>query len=258
MSQFALALKAGTTRLVLGLIEKNLSPLVPVGDPVSAIRALSHDLSMNWIVGLSNSKTISAVDIQWLFLDAAEKAFRGENDDTDWVLTAWKGILTDLEQKDPALVSNRIDWAQKYLLLKTFREEENLDWDDPWLESLDLAYHDINPETGLFSPLEEDGTHMRLVSSSAIRAATEDGPSGTRAQGRAEAVHQIMDRQAVRGEQGDYIIQWFGVQVDGGEILYMLDPYKTYRQEVCSYFTNSLAGNNVSSPPPDPGDSPAL
>ena len=249
MSQYALALKVGTTRLVLGLIEKGLSPLVPVADPVSAIRSVSHDLSMRWIVGLSDSTTITAVDIQWMFLEAAEKAFKGENDDTDWVLNAWKGILEDLEEKDPARVADRIDWAQKYLLLDSFREEEKIAWDDPWMESLDLAYHDINPEAGLFFPLEEDGSHRRLVSSSAIRAATGDGPAGTRAQGRSEAVHQIMDRQAAGGGGGDYIIQWFGVQVDGGEILYMLDPYKTYRQEVCTYFSEPTQENGPSSSP---------
>lgn len=250
MSQYALALKVGTTRLVLGLIEKGLSPLVPVGDPVAAVRAISHDLSMDWIVELNDASTMSAVDIQWMFLDAAEKVFRGEDDDTDWVLDAWNAILGDLEKKDPALVSNRIDWAQKFELLSAFRESEHVEWHDPWMESLDLAYHDISPETGLFAPLEEDGSHLRLVSASAIRAAMEDGPSGTRAQGRSEAVHQIMRRQAPRGTHaGDYIIQWFGVQVDGGEILYMLDPYKNYRQEVCAYFSELDRKESADVPP---------
>ncbi len=235
MSQFAFALKVGTTRLVLGLIERGQAPWIPVSDPVQAVRAISHDMSMNWPLEVNDEGVVGAIDIQWRFFDAAERAFRGENDDTDWVLDAWKEILTDLEKKDPSLVSDRIDWAQKYVLLDAFRQAENLSWDDPWMESLDLAYHDLDQVRGLFFPLEEDGVHRRLVSPTAVRAATEDGPAGTRAQGRSEAVHRILKGHSGRTYH-DYIIQWFGVQVESGEILYMLDPFKTYRKEVASYF----------------------
>lgn len=238
MSQYALALKAGTTRLVLALIERGEAPWIPVADPVQAIRSLSHDLSMAWPIEIGGEGVVSAVEIQGRFYEAAEKAFRGESDDSDWILDAWNGILTDLEKKDPAIVADRIDWAQKYVLLETFRKEEGLSWDDPWMESLDLAYHDLNPDTGLFYPLEEEGSHRRLVSSTAIRTARDNGPAGTRAQGRSEAVVRILDGQT--GKMfNDYIIQWFGVQVNGGEILYMLDPYKTYRREVATYFSEA-------------------
>ncbi|MDA8149755.1 MAG: proteasome accessory factor PafA2 family protein [Nitrospiraceae bacterium] len=236
MSQYALALKAGTTRLVLGLIERGEAPWIPIADPVQAIRSLSHDLSMNWPVEVGGEGIMSAVDVQGKFYEAAEKAFRGESDDADWILDAWNEILTDLDKKDPEIVADRVDWAQKYVLLDAFRKEEGLSWEDPWMESLDLAYHDLNPDTGLFYPLEEDGTHRRLVSPSAIRAASEIGPAGTRAQGRSEAVHRILEGKSGK-KVSDYIIQWFGVQIDGGEILYMLDPYKTYRREVASYFS---------------------
>ena len=238
MSQYALALKAGTTRLVLALIERGEAPWIPVADPVQAIRSLSHDLSMTWPIEIGGEGVVSAVEIQGRFYEAAEKAFRGESDDSDWILDAWNGILTDLEKKDPAVVADRIDWAQKYVLLETFRKEEGLSWDDTWMESLDLAYHDLNPDTGLFYPLEEEGSHRRLVSSTAIRTARDNGPAGTRAQGRSEAVARILDGQT--GKMfNDYIIQWFGVQVNGGEILYMLDPYKTYRREVATYFSEA-------------------
>ena len=238
MSQYALALKAGTTRLVLALIERGEAPWIPVADPVQAIRSLSHDLSMAWPIEIGGEGVVGAVEIQGRFYEAAEKAFRGESDDSDWILDAWNGILTDLEKKDPAIVADRIDWAQKYVLLETFRKEEGLSWDDPWMESLDLAYHDLNPDTGLFYPLEEEGSHRRLVSSTAIRTARDNGPAGTRAQGRSEAVVRILDGQT--GKMfNDYIIQWFGVQVNGGEILYMLDPYKTYRREVATYFSEA-------------------
>ena len=234
MSQYALGLKVGTTRLVLGLIERGEAPRISLSDPVATVRGLSHDLSMEWRVELSNGKTIGAVDIQQEFYEAAERAFRGESDDTDWVLDGWREILADLSKKDPSLVADRVDWAQKLVLLEDFSREEGIGWDDPWMESLDLAYHDTNPATGLFYPLEEEGVHRRLVSPSAIRQALRDGPVGTRAQGRSLAIRKILENPQIF----DYIIQWFGVQVDEGEILYMLDPYRSYRQEVEEYFAH--------------------
>jgi len=35
-------------------------------------------------------------------------------------------------------------------LLEEFVESEGLSWDDPWLQSIDLEYHNIDPRRGLF------------------------------------------------------------------------------------------------------------
>ena len=53
--------------------------------------------------------------------------------------------------------SGELDWVTKQWLLETFMQEERIGWDDPWLASLDLEYHNVNPERGLFLGLEAEG-----------------------------------------------------------------------------------------------------
>ena len=61
--------------------------------------------------------------------------------------------LNDIPKGPEALIG-RVDWATKYWMLSEFRKEENLDWHDPWLKSLDLEYHNINKDSGLYWSLE--------------------------------------------------------------------------------------------------------
>ena len=55
-----------------------------------------------------------------------------------------------------------VDWISKKWLLSTFMEEEGLSWQDPWLQSLDLEYHNINPGKGLVFCVEAGKGHRRI------------------------------------------------------------------------------------------------
>ncbi|HTO03993.1 MAG TPA: proteasome accessory factor PafA2 family protein, partial [Opitutus sp.] len=82
--------------------------------------------------------------------------------DAEWaaVMDAWGEVLTDLE-RDPLSTADRLDWSAKYRLIEQFRESEKLNADDPWLRSLDLAYHLLDRAEGLFYGLLEGG-ELRL------------------------------------------------------------------------------------------------
>ena len=97
---------------------------------------------------MESGGTISAIDLQREYLDLAQKVLAGRDEDTDWVLTEWESVLDDLET-DPESLIDRVDWVTKKWLLEAFMEEEGLDWDDPWIESLDLEYHHLNQEKGI-------------------------------------------------------------------------------------------------------------
>jgi hypothetical protein len=58
--------------------------------------------------------------------------------------------------------------------------EERLAWEDPWLASLDLEYHNVNPDRGLFLGLEAEGKTWRMTSERDIAQALVAGPSDTR------------------------------------------------------------------------------
>jgi Pup amidohydrolase len=71
MSEFASALKLGITALVLELIEKREAPHLEVAQPIEATKAMSRDQSHAWPIELKDGRTISAIDIQRLYLEKA-------------------------------------------------------------------------------------------------------------------------------------------------------------------------------------------
>src|SRR6187551_1390558 len=64
MSQFATALKIGTTALVLDLIETGHAPVLELANPIDAVKAISRDQTQRWLVELRDGRKISALDIQ--------------------------------------------------------------------------------------------------------------------------------------------------------------------------------------------------
>jgi len=179
MSEYATALKVGTTQVVLDLIAKQKAPSIKLESPVQAIQALSQDTELKTLAIRQGGKSISAVDLQREYLAAASQEFREDDSETQWILQEWERTLDLLETDRLALVG-KLDWVTKQWLLETFMEEERLEWNDPWLKSLDLEYHNIDPERGLFLGLEAEGRTTRLCGESEIQRAMEFGPENTR------------------------------------------------------------------------------
>ncbi len=180
MCEFATALKVGTTQLVLDLIAKNAAPQFKLADSVLAIKTISRDPDLKATIPLKSGKAIAGLEIQKAYLSAANRAFAGVNEDSDWILTNWETTLAQLEHNRAELIG-RIDWVTKQWLLESFAQEERLEWTDPWLASLDLEYHNVNTERGLYLGLEQEGKAYRLCAEDEIRTAIQQGPTTTRA-----------------------------------------------------------------------------
>jgi Pup amidohydrolase len=45
---------------------------------------------------------------------------------------------------------DRLDWAAKLALIREFQAAQNVGANDPWLQSLDLEYHRLDREKGLY------------------------------------------------------------------------------------------------------------
>jgi proteasome accessory factor A len=226
MSPFANALKIGTTACILALLETGRLPNdLTLADAVQATREVSRDPTRRWIVELENGKTIGALDVQWQLHALAEKHLGGANEETDWLLESWSYTLDALPNKPEALIGG-VDWISKRWLLESFIEAENLRWDDPWLQSLDLEYHNIDPARGLFfglEPAKRIGEWNNLVRQ---RDATRTPPADTRANGRARAV------EFFRKEKLPYVINWDSIACETHDFLVMGDPFENYVEEV--------------------------
>jgi proteasome accessory factor A len=226
MSPFANALKIGTTACILGLLEAGLLPNdLTLLDAVQATRDISRDPTRRWLVELEDGRTIGALDVQWQLHALAARHLAGRDEETDWLLESWSYTLDALPNKPEALIGG-VDWISKEFLLLEFMAAENLTWHDPWLQSLDLEYHNINSARGLFfglEPAKRIGEWNNLVRQ---KDATHTPPADTRAAGRARAV------AAFRKERRPYVINWDSIACESHDFLVMGDPFQTYVEKV--------------------------
>lgn len=226
MSEYALALKVGTTWLALDLVEmKVVPPSVRIAQPVQALKSISRDQTWRWPVIRESGGTISAVDIQRIFLDAARTHLSGRDPQTDWVLREWETVLDALET-DPMQLVDRLDWVAKRALLEEFIAAEGTDWDDDILHSLDMEYHNVNPETGLYYGLEQDGAMRRFVTDEDVERAVSSPPDNTRALGRAVLVNAL-----ICADSAHHVLDWDAVYVNRNRFLEMRNPFQTYEEE---------------------------
>src|SRR5207237_6565710 len=100
-------------------------------------------------VCLEGGRSAYAIDVQRAYLDEARKRLAGSSADADWTIAEWDLILTALAD-DMMSAGDRVDWIAKRHLLEQYIEAEGAKWGDPIMQSLDLAYHDVDAEAGLY------------------------------------------------------------------------------------------------------------
>src|SRR4029453_2916822 len=121
--EWAIAMKIGTTSLVLDLIERGEAPQLEIAQPVDANKSISRDQTYDWIIELKDGRKISAIDVQRIYWRAASKIDTGADEDRQWILREWENVLTDLE-RDVMLTRDRLDWTAKKFLLNALQTEE--------------------------------------------------------------------------------------------------------------------------------------
>jgi proteasome accessory factor A len=243
MSPYATALKIGTTACVLSLLEDGRLPRnLILADAVQSTRDISRDLTQQWIVHLENGKTIGALDVQWEFHRLAQKYLRNSSAETNWLLENWGFVLEAIANNHQALIGG-VDWITKKWLLEAFVESEGLRWDDPWLQSVDLEYHNIDPLRGLFFAVTPGKRIAEWNSNVRRSSATHVPPANTRASGRARAVAFFQNCNS------PYVINWDSIACDNRDFLVMGDPFQTYNEEVERFLAKPRTAEIAIDPP---------
>src|SRR5262245_31237035 len=207
MCEYATALKVGTTQLVLDLIEDGAVPRLELEHPVSAVKQIARDVDLKATVRQKNGRVLSGLEIQEQYYLAARRTLAGKDAESDWVLKEWERTLALLIQRRSELVG-KLDWVTKQWLLERFMQEERVGWDHPWLASLDLEYHNVNPEQGLFLGLEAEGKTWRKTTDDDIERAMSNGPIDTRGGLRGLCVRRFSDQ--IKS------MQWESIRFAGG------------------------------------------
>ncbi|MBI5248191.1 MAG: proteasome accessory factor PafA2 family protein [Desulfomonile tiedjei] len=238
MSEFACFLKIGATQIVLQMLEDHfLNEDLTLRDPVKAMRRVAE---FNFVVELDDGRTIGALDIQRILLAKAEQYCRSgigvEVPDAGLILESWEYALSGLENltlskdfeliDDPMRLAGRLDWVAKLWLIQRFRSSRNRTWDSPELRVIDLQYHNIEPEEGLFAHLESQGLINRILEDTEILRAVKHAPPDTRAYFRGKCIEKFPDEIL--------LVNWEVVGFDHGEVHRMvplLNPLKGTRDQ---------------------------
>ncbi|MDO5048262.1 MAG: depupylase/deamidase Dop [Actinomycetaceae bacterium] len=186
-------LRVGTTSLVLRALEGELDlsweGLALDQDPVKTAWLVSHDVDMRMKIDLKSGRSVTAIELQRMFLELVRENVELTEADQRLVST-WERVLHGLEN-DLASVASDVEWVGKYLLFERQRERLQSTWDDPRLAAMDLQWADLRPEKSLVAALDRAGRVTRLFDQQAVEDAVHNPPAGTRAHIRGLAISII-------------------------------------------------------------------
>jgi proteasome accessory factor A len=190
MAECSTYLKVGTLAIVLDMVEDEWAlPAIELEDPIHAIKQVSRDLEVKADLRLADGRTTTSIAVQRAYLKAAKDYFACHELTLPVkdVLVRWEETLDKLE-RDPRELARELDWVAKRDLIESYIERKGCGWDDPRVAMLDLQYHDVRPEKGLYYALER-GHHVdRIVSETEVLRAQTEAPLDTRAYFRAGCV----------------------------------------------------------------------
>jgi Pup amidohydrolase len=230
LCEVATFLKVGTTMIVLEMIEDDRLPEpLRLADPVRAFHAVSHDLSGRGTVELDDGRRMTALEIQWHYLEAAKRYCKDRDLDpvTAEVLERWEAVITTADA-DPRALRGQVDWATKLDLIEQYRDRDGLDWSHAKLRMIDLQYHDVRRDKGLYNRLAARGAVERLVAESEIQQAMHEPPADTRAYFRGKCLERFRDQIVAAG--WDALI--FDVGRDALQRIPMMEPGKGTKAHV--------------------------
>ncbi|MGZ4148176.1 MAG: proteasome accessory factor PafA2 family protein, partial [Actinomycetota bacterium] len=236
MNEVATYLKLGTTALVLKMVEDEYLPDLTLGNPVSSLHQISRDLTCTESVRLADDRRLTAVQIQWEYLERAKKYVEQEDDTpaNAELLQRWESVLAALET-DPSTLHRQIDWVAKLRVLDGYRERDGLDWSDSKLRLIDLQYHDVRRDKGLYYRLADTGKAERLVTDAEIERAIMEPPEDTRAFFRGRCISRYP--QAIAAASWDSII--FDTGRETLQRIPMREPLRGTRTHVEQLFADA-------------------
>jgi proteasome accessory factor A len=231
MSETTMLLKVGATDLVLRMAEAGAALReMTLDNPIRAIREVSHDMTGKSRLRLANGREMSALDIQYEYLNRA-KEFTDKNGAdavTTRVLDMWQRALGAIESGNLDLIVREIDWVTKYQLIERYQARHDLPLSAPRIAQLDLAYHDIRRGRGLYYLLQRKGAVDRVAADLDIFEAKSIPPQTTRAKLRGEFIRRAQEKRR------DFTVDWVHLKLNDQTQRTVLckDPFRSVDEGV--------------------------
>lgn len=215
MSETTTMLKVGAADLILRMLEAGtVMRDLTLENPIRAIREISHDPTGRRTVRLANGRELSALEIQSEYYELARDFADRQGIAADpasipaRVLDLWERVLKAVDTDDLDSVATEIDWVIKQRLLERYMDKHGLTLRDHRIAQLDLTYHDISRERGLFYLLERRGMAARITHEPEVFEAMNVPPATTRARLRGEFIRRAQERRR------DYTVDWVHLKLN--------------------------------------------
>ena len=232
MSETTTMLKLQSCDLVLRMIEEGVVMRdLTLENPIRAIREISQDPTGQRKVRLANGREASALDLQAEYLNKARDfADRRELRSPEIIrsLDLWERGLKAVESEDLGLVDRELDWVIKWKLIERYRAKHDLPLSHPRIAQLDLAYHDIRRDRGLFYLLQNKGAVARTTSDLKIFEGKSIPPQTTRARLRGDFIKRAQERRR------DFTVDWVHLKLNDQAQRTVLckDPFRAVDERV--------------------------
>jgi proteasome accessory factor A len=183
LCEVAVFLKVGVTALFLKMLENGFLDEAPtfiaarLERPVAANLAIARDLAFHQKYALGD-RAVSVLEIQEECLRVLERfcETRYAPDKVEsQVLRYYREVLRRLREEEREKLFGWLDHVTKFELIRRCKIDSKQAF------KLDVGYHDIDPETGLYQKLLANGAIHRLASDEDVERAVHQPPVDTRA-----------------------------------------------------------------------------
>jgi len=233
MSETTTILKVATTELMLRAAELGLlNDKFKIDNPIKAIREISSDLNFGNSFRLASGREITALQMQKEMyqivlsmpglVEILEKPFY------KYALDLWKRSLEALESGDFTQVDMEIDWMIKQKFMNSYKDKHQLNDNDSRMIMLDISYHNIRKDRGIFYILENSGMAKTLVTSNDVNNAMENPPQSTRAALRGRFIKVAQEKKR------DFTVDWVNLKINDQQqsSIACKDPFKNVDERV--------------------------
>jgi proteasome accessory factor A len=231
MSEWTTFMKVGITDLVLRMVEANtVMRDLSLENPIRAIREISHDTTCTRTVKLANGRELSALDLQTEYYEKTARFIerRGADPTSSLLVQEWGAALEALRDGAPERLVRKVDWVTKQVMIERYMAKHDLPLGSPRIALLDLAYHDVNRDRGLYYLLERASAVERVVTDDEIELAMRQPPQTTRAKLRGDFIRQA------KAKRRDYTVDWVHLKLNDQAQRTVLckDPFRAADERV--------------------------
>ena len=233
MSETTTVLKVATTELMLRAAELGLlKDKFTIENPIKTIREISNDLKFRNSFRLSSGREITALQMQNemydIVLSMPDLDELLEKPLYRYALNLWRRSLDALESEDYSLVDMELDWMIKRKFMNSYKEKHQLNDMDSRLILLDISYHNIRKDRGLYYILEKSGMAKTLITNNDVNSAMENPPQTTRAALRGRFIKVAQEKKR------DFTVDWVNLKINDQQqsSIACKDPFKNTDERV--------------------------